>query len=286
MSKHHAMKSRAFTLIELLVVIAIIAVLAAILFPVFAQAKESAKRTACLSNARQQSTSLRLYLQDENDTVPLAYRSYSDGQYHDVWNLVMPYAKSQDLFFCPDRNEKGCTGDWGENPGERCIGYGFNWGPIQTFSDGDFEGGLMEAYQQHEDWEGALGRNAGAVQEPAATLAFGDTHDRTWYTLSMNTILTEFHGAKNRDLVHGGKLNMNFLDGHAKAVEWKIGMVQARAMGPSVPYLFPRDLKRETMWCADPDAEVSVPGGIRGNTTMACSEVARFFEDKVTEWPE
>ncbi|MEL4411502.1 prepilin-type N-terminal cleavage/methylation domain-containing protein, partial [Shewanella algae] len=61
---------RAFTLIELLVVIAIIAILAAILFPVFAQAKAAAKKSACLSNTKQIGTAFNLYLADYDDTTP------------------------------------------------------------------------------------------------------------------------------------------------------------------------------------------------------------------------
>src|SRR3954464_10321579 len=66
--------SRAFTLIELLVVIAIIAILAAILFPVFAQAKEAAKKTSCLSNVKQVALSTVMYAGDNDDTMfPTSY---------------------------------------------------------------------------------------------------------------------------------------------------------------------------------------------------------------------
>jgi prepilin-type N-terminal cleavage/methylation domain-containing protein len=64
------MKTRAFTLIELLVVISIIAILAAILFPVFAQAKGAAKKTSCVSNERQIGTGFLLYFTDNDDQFP------------------------------------------------------------------------------------------------------------------------------------------------------------------------------------------------------------------------
>jgi prepilin-type N-terminal cleavage/methylation domain-containing protein len=76
--------NKAFTLIELLVVIAIIAILAAILFPVFAQAKEAAKKTADLSNIKQLTTSAHLYMTDSDDVLPLAYGATSTDGW--LWN--------------------------------------------------------------------------------------------------------------------------------------------------------------------------------------------------------
>ncbi len=97
---------KAFTLIELLVVIAIIAILAAILFPVFAQAKEAAKNTACLSNARQVALSSKMYLADYDDTMPIfmAYQSspapFTQGHEGvEVW--LLPYTKNKDIFRSP-----------------------------------------------------------------------------------------------------------------------------------------------------------------------------------------
>lgn len=100
---------KAFTLIELLVVIAIIAILAAILFPVFAQAKEAAKKTSCLSNNKQIATSLHIYAADADDT--LCQTSWEQAltpnpnnpaarQVH--WTYLMqPYIKNYDMFVCP-----------------------------------------------------------------------------------------------------------------------------------------------------------------------------------------
>ena len=102
------MTKRAFTLIELLVVIAIIAILAAILFPVFAQAKAAAKQTSDVSNLRQLGVSTQLYASDNDDVIyPLYYvdptqtsKPSNFGLWRWPW-LLQPYAKSFDIFFSP-----------------------------------------------------------------------------------------------------------------------------------------------------------------------------------------
>src|SRR5205809_4920433 len=87
-----------FTLMELLVVIAVIAILAALLFPVFAQARERARMAACMSNMRQIGHALMLYVQDYDETYPyirLHQRDY-------VWrNAVQPNIKNERRFACP-----------------------------------------------------------------------------------------------------------------------------------------------------------------------------------------
>ena len=100
------MRRTGFTLIELLVVIAIIAILAAILFPVFARAREKARQASCQSNTKQLCLAMLMYSQDYDETFPgRAYGAYP----HDVvtgaticWpGLVYPYIKNSQLFLCP-----------------------------------------------------------------------------------------------------------------------------------------------------------------------------------------
>lgn len=83
-------RKNGFTLIELLVVIAIIAILAAILFPVFAQAKAAAKKTALISNVKQMGTAIQMYLSDYDDLMPLAIMTGATGDYQPTYGADFP----------------------------------------------------------------------------------------------------------------------------------------------------------------------------------------------------
>ncbi len=117
------MKRRGFTLIELLVVIAIIAILAAILFPVFARAREKARQTSCLSNLKQLGTALQMYVQDYDGMTP----PHNDGENMAADNpgrfviRLLPYIKNEQILGCPSDQgwtmpSKSATGRWSSYP--------------------------------------------------------------------------------------------------------------------------------------------------------------------------
>jgi prepilin-type N-terminal cleavage/methylation domain-containing protein/prepilin-type processing-associated H-X9-DG protein len=104
--------NKAFTLIELLVVIAIISILAAILFPVFARARENARRASCMSNLKQMGLAVMMYVQDYDETYPPAYITALTSQappnkykwHNTIWfwpQIIYPYHHSEQVFFCP-----------------------------------------------------------------------------------------------------------------------------------------------------------------------------------------
>src|SRR5262245_15384469 len=115
---HHlnARRQKGFTLIELLVVIAIIAILAAILFPVFAQAREKARQTGCLNNLKQIGTALMMYVQDYDEVLPSPDHA-TDGPSslgNSKWmDRIYPYVKNEPLYNCPSdgfgRKKSNCT---------------------------------------------------------------------------------------------------------------------------------------------------------------------------------
>jgi prepilin-type N-terminal cleavage/methylation domain-containing protein/prepilin-type processing-associated H-X9-DG protein len=118
-------RSAGFTLIELLVVIAIIAILAAILFPVFAQAREKARAISCLSNLKQIGLGLYMYVEDYDEMMPTAFAAVAPinggdpGCPIDYESQIEPYVKNQQLYKCPSdgtaRNGDNCF--WNGNNG-------------------------------------------------------------------------------------------------------------------------------------------------------------------------
>ena len=103
---------RAFTLIELLVVIAIISILASILFPVFARARENARRSSCQSNVKQIGLALFQYAQDYDERLVIAGHPYDTDATKRWFHLLEPYTKSTQIQLCPSRNSTVNSYGW------------------------------------------------------------------------------------------------------------------------------------------------------------------------------
>ncbi len=270
------MLRKGFTLIELLVVIAIIAILAAILFPVFAQARESARRTACLSNVRQTGIAMAMYVQDYDETTPTVVedQSVSPTEIYDYYRVLMPYVKSLPMFYCPDRSDWISDCDDGfDSAGKRCIGYGYNWGIVDRAGLG-----ILSPRFKVQAPGGTLivdpGKSIAAILAPSDTFAFGDTGDTSKFTITSYYIFQSISGKTNSEMRHAGKLNMSFIDGHAKSVTWKVGINAALGGNVALPTSSVDQLK----YCADPDQS-----GSRFGITKSCRDWAAFL-DSTTTW--
>ncbi len=185
-------RRRGFTLIELLVVIAIIAILAAILFPVFARARAKARQTSCLSNVKQISLALMMYAQDNDECYPVVNHTTGYGW----WGGLLVYVKNSQVFRCPA------------------------YRAASTDPPTDY---LLNGLFAHGCAMGAIDRPAEqvciAVRNPAWQEAgyhpWPDDHT-TWDDLSA---YTEF-AAAIATTVHNDGSNYGFADGHAKWYKW------------------------------------------------------------------
>jgi prepilin-type N-terminal cleavage/methylation domain-containing protein/prepilin-type processing-associated H-X9-DG protein len=186
------MKRRGFTLIELLVVIAIIAILAAILFPVFSRAREQARKAACVSNLKNIGMAMQMYAQDWDEKwVPMWTQSWYQGHSgRDWWMwLIQPYVKNLALFKCPSNpaawRGTAVFGDpnSGEGPFAACAnlddsyhrfwgGYGMNW----TAFSSQNAGGTRGCFGPGDRGELGMSTSLAAISSPAETIAVMDSN--------------------------------------------------------------------------------------------------------------
>ena len=201
------LKRQGFTLIELLVVIAIIAILAAILFPVFARAKAKARQTACLSNVKQLTLSVKMYQSDWDDCYPCwketsspttwtGWFVYQEGYpTATLWDpsagLVTPYIQNQDIIVCPDWQQM--------QPQSKYASYGYNYFIV--------------------------GKSEGAIPRPAEIICVCDLTNGGWpYTIASpvawfgSPAASAYYSAPAGR--HNGMFNGSFCDGHAKALDY------------------------------------------------------------------
>ena len=210
------MKRHGFTLIELLVVIAIIAILAAILFPVFARARAKALQNNCLSNVKQLVLGVMMYCSDNDQRFGIQYAGY--GQHPGWYDGILPYVKNEQIMVCPE--DKATSKDAvGQRPSYVASGnlFGASWvaGQAQNF-----------------------------VQAPASTIVLapfpGDGNQpRLMAGGDWNYAITNLQGTIYTSLFrHNDGENWGFVDGHAKWMKAPLGAgiyLGSCAVGTSIP---------------------------------------------------
>ncbi|MCE5241315.1 prepilin-type N-terminal cleavage/methylation domain-containing protein [bacterium] len=189
------MAKRGFTLIELLVVIAIIAILAAILFPVFAKAREKARQSSCLSNEKQIMTAVAMYVQDYDETFCIAYISNPPAVRW--YNVIAPYVKNTQVFVCPSMSGVGYSG-----------GYGWN---LRGYNLADVDG-YGYYYGDYGTWSGAP-VCLSDVTYPAESIVIGDPASNGYSGNGLYLVLYSF---SYLPVLHNDGGNYGYADGHVK----------------------------------------------------------------------
>ncbi|HZP80228.1 MAG TPA: DUF1559 domain-containing protein [Chthonomonadaceae bacterium] len=215
------MKYRAFTLIELLVVIAIIAILAAILFPVFAQAREKARAATCLSNTKQVALGYYMYIQDYDETLPYAFMDYDQVTAYGAWVkwywLIQPYVKNLQVLHCPSDTDLSrdtayyLEGKYGPEGGV-LVSYGMNY-PHMPYRPGKWGSGNGDS-------------TLALYQYPAETTVFAHSKCNGGWCRSylycpvhwpiQTPPIISWAPTDGVTDVHSGGTSVGFLDGHAK----------------------------------------------------------------------
>ncbi len=199
------MQRRGFTLIELLVVIAIIAILAAILFPVFARAREKARQTTCLSNVKQLCLGMLMYAQDYDERLP--FYPYGDDPWLYTWPItIQAYVKNEQVLNCPS------------NPHTSNLSYHgvvyAGW-PDYALSNYWHRSSRSLAQSQYAASHLLLGE--------ACHFVLGDYRmcwPRTCNTCGLSACGGDLALRNEDNAGHNGGNNIGFVDGHAKWVKW------------------------------------------------------------------
>jgi prepilin-type N-terminal cleavage/methylation domain-containing protein/prepilin-type processing-associated H-X9-DG protein len=224
------MTRRGFTLIELLVVIAIIAILAAILFPVFAKAREKARQSSCLNNVKQITLGLMQYTQDYDERFPggagthwgdvaagyAGWPNYPHGGYVDA---IYPYVKNVQVFMCPSDSLKDCLSN-------------ANIGGAHTYGSDVLPGTYpnQQLSYMYNYYFANANMSLGSIDVPAETCLVAEGIQRPYvYTPAAVSpcYLTVTEARLQGGCRHNEGMNIGYVDGHAKWVgKTNIGTVR------------------------------------------------------------
>ena len=227
------MNRRGFTLIELLVVIAIIAILAAILFPVFAKVREKARQASCMSNMKQQGLAILQYTQDYDELMPQATVDYSGswptGTFWTApstssvsgtqWaNAIQPYLKSYAVYTCPSSD----TWDWSHSTRSNLLSYTFN-GDLQSYPSGNILApssvillwsGMLKNAVKGVSWANPI-LNCSDASKPCVYVPQGSSGCGTGNGVTDSMIVWGGYSSYSK-WVHGSGDNFSYCDGHVK----------------------------------------------------------------------
>jgi prepilin-type N-terminal cleavage/methylation domain-containing protein/prepilin-type processing-associated H-X9-DG protein len=223
---HEERRSRGFTLIELLVVIAIIAILAAILFPVFAQAREAARKASCLSNLKQIGTGWMMYVQDYDEQTPM--NAWTTEGKNAGWRALpfyrmQPYIKNEQVITCPSDAIPWCQWDDHDAPSDNGARDGVDCRTMAKNHTTPVPGThyMIGSYGYNSNLGYVRGVAMAAISAPAQTFLCYDanyfyvqeTHTQyfTWNKEAGNRMWDSGFEAR-----HNNQLNMLYADGHAK----------------------------------------------------------------------
>jgi len=231
-------RENGFTLIELLVVIAVIAILAAMLFPVFSKAREGGRRASCISNLHQLNLAFMMYIQDYDETLPSAtdgfpgtgmqggwvyYSSFGANRtpksYDAARGSVAPYIKNVQIFVCPSDSQGRASG----------VSYAYNNCLVQRTNTGFNPGRPLAAFDSPSSWM-LLGEEASWSDGETSINTYSDSTDDAYFNFDVGNVFTTRHFEGS---------DITFLDGHSKGMRadqfFKAGYQNGGAGIPGCP---------------------------------------------------
>jgi prepilin-type N-terminal cleavage/methylation domain-containing protein/prepilin-type processing-associated H-X9-DG protein len=263
---------KGFTLIELLVVIAIIAILAAILFPVFAQAREKARQASCLSNMKQLSLAAMMYNQDYDETFPLGF---SDPNWvNGTWPvMISPYVKNLQVFACPSDGkgrQPAPIGDQWAGWAGVTISYGANgWYDNTSWTGTNFRLRGVMATSGFPTWLSPQSATGASIGRPAETILIAEKHsaDSTFWAqnssgFSPNCVIGGEYGNAggwgDHNIPNGTRAAAAYPNGpngavsarHAEMANFSFADGHVKAMRPIQTNPNPQTRPQDNMWDA------------------------------------